>query len=168
MRNFEILRYIKKWKYLIVIVCILGAVLVYQYAMSKQTYTAQTVLRYSNSEASYGLTPSGDSLDVSEIYSSKVITGVLEDLDLNTGADSIRSKCAVEPIIPADEESRKEAILKDGEEYVYHPTDYLVTFSVGSDYSKGYAASVLDSILKNYFINYGEKYINQTVLPNNA
>jgi len=168
MRNFEILRYIKKWKYLIVIVCILGAVLVYQYAMSKQTYTAQTVLRYSNSEASNGLTPSGDSLDVSEIYSSKVITGVLEDLDLNTGADSIRSKCAVEPIIPADEESRKEAILKDGEEYVYHPTDYLVTFSVGSDYSKGYAASVLDSILKNYFINYGEKYINQTVLPNNA
>jgi len=160
MRNFEILRYIKKWKYLIVIVCILGAVLVYQYAMSKQTYTAQTVLRYSNSEASNGLTPSGDSLDVSEIYSSKVITGVLEDLDLNTGADSIRSKCAVEPIIPADEESRKEAILKDGEEYVYHPTDYLVTFSVGSDYSKGYAASVLDSILKNYFINYGEKYIN--------
>lgn len=119
MRNFEILRYIKKWKYLIVIVCILGAVLVYQYAMSKQTYTAQTVLRYSNSEASNGLTPSGDSLDVSEIYSSKVITGVLEDLDLNTGADSIRSKCAVEPIIPADEESRKEAILKDGEEYVY-------------------------------------------------
>ena len=67
------------------IVCILGAVLVYQYAMSKQTYTAQTVLRYSNSEASNGLTPSGDSLDVSEIYSSKVITGVLEDLDLNTG-----------------------------------------------------------------------------------
>lgn len=168
MRNFEILRYIKKWKYLIVIICILGAVLVYQYAMSKQTYTAQTVLRYSNSEASNGLTPSGDSLDVSEIYSSKVITGVLEDLELNSGADSIRSKCAVEPIIPADEESRKEAILKDGEEYVYHPTDYLVTFSVGSDYSKGYAASVLDSILKNYFINYGEKYINQTVLPNNA
>ena len=107
MRNFEILRYIKKWKYLIVIVCILGAVLVYQYAMSKQTYTAQTVLRYSNSEASNGLTPSGDSLDVSEIYSSKVITGVLEDLDLNTGADSIRSKCAVEPIIPADEEKKR-------------------------------------------------------------
>lgn len=34
--------------------------------------------------------------------------------------------------------------------------------------AKGMAASVLDSILKNYFINYGEKYINQTVLPNNA
>lgn len=168
MKNFEVFRYIRKWKYLVIAICILGAFLVYRYAMSKQLYVAQTVLRYSNSEAKNGMTPSGDTLDVTEIYSSNVITGVLEDLGLNTGADSIRSKCAVEPIIPDDEEQRKAAILKEGEEYVYNPTDYLITFSVGSDYSKEYAASVLDSVLKNYFINYGDKYINQTVLPNNA
>lgn len=168
MKNFEIFRYIKKWRYLIVLICIAGAVLVYQYAMAKQVYTAQTVLSYSNSEAKSGMTPSGDVLDVNEIYSSKVITGVLEDLSLTTGADSIRSRCSVEPIISEDEEARKEAILKEGEEYVYYPTDYLITFGVDSDYSQEYAATVLDSILENYFINYGEKYINQTVLPNNA
>ena len=168
MKNFEIFRYIKKWRYLIVLICIAGAVLVYQYAMAKQVYTAQTVLSYSNSEAKSGMTPSGDVLDVNEIYSSKVITGVLEDLSLTTGADSIRSRCSVEPIISEDEEARKEAILKEGEEYVYYPTDYLITFGVDSDYSQEYAATVLDSIMENYFINYGEKYINQTVLPNNA
>lgn len=168
MKNFEAFRYIRKWKYLIIAVCILGAFLVYQYAMSKQLYVAETVLRYSNVEAKSGMTPSGDTLDVTEVYSSDVITGVLEDLNLSTGADSIRSKCAVEPIIPADEEQRKEAILKEGEEYIYNPTDYHITFSVGSEHSKEYAANVLDSVLKNYFIAYGDRYINQTVLPNNA
>ncbi len=168
MKSFEVFRYIKKWKYLIVAICILGVLLVYRYAMSQQAYTAQTVLRYSNSEAKSGLTPSGDPLDVTEIYSSNVITGVLEDLGLDTGADSIRSKCQVEPIIPDDEIERKTAILKEGGEYEYNPTDYLVTFRVGSEYSKEYASTVLDSILKNYFVVYGDKYINQTVLPNNA
>ncbi len=168
MRNFEVLRYIKRWRFLIIAVCILGALLVYMYGMSQQVYTAQTVLRYSNSEAKSGMTPSGDTLDVSEIYSSNVITGVLEDLDMDIGADAIRSRCSVTPIVSADEEARKEAILEEGEEYEYYPTDYLVSFGVDSDNSPEYAASVLDSILKNYFISYGEKYINQTVLPNDA
>lgn len=168
MKGFEVFRYIKKWRYLIIAVCILGVLLVYRYAMSRQTYTAQTILRYTNAEAKSGMTPSGDTLDVTEIYSSNVITGVLEDLGLDTGADSIRSKCQVEPIIPDDEIERKTAILKEGGEYEYNPTDYLVTFRVGSEYSKEYASSVLDSILKNYFVVYGDKYINQTVLPNNA
>lgn len=168
MKSFEALRYIRRWKYLVIAVCILGVLLVYRYAMSRQLYTAQTVVRYSNSEATNGMTPSGDPIDVTEIYSSNVITGVLEDLGLDTGADSIRSKCQVEPIIPEDEIERKEAILKEGGDYTYSPTDYLVTFKVGSEYSKEYAANVLDSMLKNYFVNYGDKYINQTVLPNNA
>ncbi len=168
MRNFEVFRYIKKWRFLIVAVCILGALIVYKYAMSQQVYTAQTVIRYSNSEAKRGMTPSGDTLDVTEIYSSNVITDVLEDLNLGASVDSIRSRCSVVPIISEDEEARKEAILKEGEEYEYYPTDYLVTFGVDSDYTQEYAANVLDSILENYFINYGEKYINQTVLPNNA
>lgn len=168
MRNFEVFRYIKRWRFLIVAVCLLGALVVYKYAMSQQVYTAQTVIRYSNPEAKSGMTPSGDTLDVSEIYSSNVITDVLEDLDLGMGVDAIRSRCSVVPIISEDEEARKEAILKEGEEYEYYPTDYLVTFGVDSDYTQEYAANVLDSMLENYFISYGEKYINQTVLPNNA
>lgn len=168
MKNFEILRYIKKWRFLIIAICILGTVVVYRYVMSQQVYTAQAVLRYSNPEAESGLTPSGDTIDVTEIYSSDVITRVLEELSLNVGGDSIRSRCSIEPIIPEDETTRKEALLDEGEEYEYNPTDYLVTFGVDSSYTKDYAAAVLDSILENYFISYGEKYINQTVLPNNA
>lgn len=168
MNNFNLLRYLSKWKYLIFIVCVLGALLVYRYAMYNQEYTASTVISYTNNDASKGRTPSGDDLDVTEIYSATVITSVLEDLNLNIGADAIRSKCRVEGVTPADEEIRKQAILEQGEEYEYFPTDYVVSFSVGSEYSQDFARTVLDSIIKNYFATYGERYINQQTLPNNS
>lgn len=167
MNKFNLLRYLSKWKYLIFLVCVFGAFVVYKYAMYNQEYTASTVISFTNPDASSGKTPSGNDLDVTEIYSASVITNVLEDLNLNIGADAIRSKCRVEGIIPADEEVRKEAILEQGEEYEFFPTDYVVSFSVGSEYDKNFAHTVLDSIIKNYFAVYGEKYINQQTLPNN-
>lgn len=167
MNKFNLLRYLSKWKYLIFVVCVLGALLVYKYAMYNQEYTASTVISYTNSDAAKGRTPSGDDLDVTEVYSAAVITNVLEDLNLNIGADAIRSKCRVEGITPPDEETKKEAILEQGEEYEFFPTDYVVSFSVGSEYNKDFARMVLDSIIKNYFATYGEKYINQQTLPNN-
>lgn len=168
MNKFNLLRYLSKWKYLIFIVCVLGAVIVYKYAMYNQEYTASTVISYTNPSAADGTTPSGDEIDVTEIYSAAVITSVLEDLNLNIGADVIRSNCKVEEVIPPDEETRKQAILEEGEEYSYFPTDYVVSFSVGSDYGRDFAHMVLDSIIKNYFATYGEKYINQQTLPNNS
>ena len=167
MKNFEILRYLNKWKHFIFIVSVLGAVMVYKYAMYNQEYTAQTIISYTNLGADQGKTPSGDDLDVTEIFSSSVITKVLEDIDANINADTIRSKCKVEGITPLDEETKKEALLEKGEEYEFFPTDYIVSYSVSSEYTKDFARSVLDSIIKNYFIIYGEKYINQQTLPNN-
>ena len=167
MNKFNLLRYLSKWKYLIFAVSFIGAFVVYRYAMYNQEYTASTVIRYTNNAATEGMTPSGDELDVSEIYSATVITSVLEDLNLNAGVDTIRSKCRVEPITPPDEDVRKQALLEQGEEYEYFSTDYIVSFSVGAEYSQSFARTVLDSILKNYFSTYGEKYINQQTLPNN-
>ena len=168
MNKFNLLRYLSKWKYLIFAVSFLGAFVVYRYAMYNQEYTASTVIRYTNEAATNGMTPSGDELDVSEIYSATVITSVLEDLNLNAGVDTIRSKCRVQEITPPDEDVRKQALLEQGEEYKYFSTDYIVSFSVGSEYSESFARTVLDSIIKNYFSTYGEKYINQQTLPNNS
>lgn len=167
MKNFELLRYLNRWKHFIFIFSVLGALLVYKYAMYNQEYTAQTIISYTNQAATKGETPSGTPIDVTEIYSSTVITNVLEDLDLDISADTIRSKCKVEGIIPDDEETKKAALLDKGEEYEFFPTDYVVSYSVSSDYTKEFARTVLDSIIKNYFIIYGEKYINQQTLPNN-
>lgn len=112
MNKFNLLKYLSKWKYLIFAVCVLGALIVYKYAMYNQEYTASTVISYTGQNAANGKTPSGDDIDVTEIYSAAVITNVLEDLNLNIGADAIRSKCKVTEIIPPDEEVKNRLFWK--------------------------------------------------------
>ena len=46
MNKFNLLKYLSKWKYLIFAVCVLGALIVYKYAMYNQEYTASTVQLY--------------------------------------------------------------------------------------------------------------------------
>ena len=168
MREFQILRYLSKGKFLIFIIALVGALAVYYYASSKQTYTAVTAIRYANDAIGDGLTPNGSELDVSEIYSSTVISGAIEDLGLNCTIDEIRSKIKVAPMISEDEEQKKATALDKGDEYTYFPTDYTITFEVDNEKSMDYARSVLDAVLKNYYRFYSERYVDQLILPNNA
>ena len=168
MREFQILRYLAKWKLLIFIIALAGALGVYYYADSNQTYTAVTAIRYTNSAISQGLTPNGSPLDVSEIYSSTVISGAIEDLGLKCNVDEIRSKIKVEPIIPEDEKTKKETALDKGDYYYYFPSDYKISFEVGNDKSMSYARYVMDAVLNNYYRFYSERYVDQLILPNNA
>ena len=168
MREFQILRYLSKGKFLIFIIALVGALAVYYYASSKQTYTAVTAIRYANDAIGQGLTPNGSELDVSEIYSSTVISGAIDDLGLECTVDEIRSKIKVEPMIPEEEEQKKTTALDKGEEYTYFPTDYIISFEVDNEKSMDYARSVLDAVLKNYYRFYSERYVDQLILPNNA
>ena len=168
MKEFQLLRYLSKGKFLILIVALLGAVGVYFYADSQQEYTATTVLRYANGAIEQGLTPNGSELDVSEIYSSTVIKGAIEDLGLNCSVDEVRSKVKVTPIIPEEEEQKKETAITKGEEYKYFPTDYIITYTADSEKSMNYAGNMLDAIIENYYSFYSEKYVDQLILPNNA
>ncbi len=168
MKEFQILRYLAKGKLLIFIIALVGALGVYYYANSNQTYTAVTAIRYANDAIDQGLAPNGSELDVSEIYSSTVISGAIEDLNLDCMVDEIRSKFKVEPIIPEEEELKKQTAIDKGDEYDYFPTDYKITYEVGNDKSMSYARYVLDAVLKNYYRFYSEKYVDQLILPNNA
>ena len=168
MKEFQLMRYLSKGKFIILIVALLGAVWVYFYASSQQVYTASTVIRYANDAISSGLTPNGSELDVSEIYSSTVIKGAIEDLGLNCSVDEVRSKVKVTEVIPEDEKLKKETAIDKGEEYEYFPTDYVITYEAGSDKSLNYAGNMLDAIIKNYYAFYSDKYVDQLILPNNA
>lgn len=168
MKEFQLLRYLSKGKFIIFIVALVGAIWVYSYASSQQVYTATTVIRYANGAISEGLTPNGSKLDVSEIYSSTVIKGAIEDLGLNCSVDEVRSKIKVRAVISEEEEEKKETAISKGEEYSYFPTDYIITFEAGPDKSMNYAGNMLDAVIKNYYMFYSERYIDQLILPNNA
>ena len=73
MKNFQILRYLKKILPFIVILCLLATYAVYFKLSRSNTYIASEVIHYNDEQAEKGLTPTGDKLDVNEIKSSAVI-----------------------------------------------------------------------------------------------
>lgn len=168
MRKFQILRYLKKWKYIIIIIAIVGSIGVYWYGSKNQSYTATAVIEYKNPDAATGKNPDGTEIDSSEIISAAVITDVISDLSLKTNVEDIRSKCKITEVIPDEETEKKKAALEQGKDYEYIVTRYQISFTVGSGSSKDYARDVLDSILTNYFSFYCEKYVDYAVFPNNA
>ena len=168
MKEFQLPRYLRTFSLLIALVTILGCLGVYAYASGNQTYTASTILEYVNNSAAEGLTPSGTPLDVTEIYSASVVTDAIKELGINTSVESIRSGITVTPIIPPDEETRKEAILEEGEEYEYFPTQYEVSFTGGSNTNYDFVTDVLNAVIDSYLIQYSTKYIDDVSFPQNA
>lgn len=168
MKDFQIVRYVSSWKYLIALCTVIGGVVFYSYFSRQQVYTAYAIISYTNLDAKSGKTPSGADIDVSEIYSPNVVADAIEKLESNVSVDFVRSRIKVEPIVSDEEQKRKEAILKEGEEYEEYPTDYYITFSVESDYSEDFAKNMLNTVLSSYFDFYSEKYVARAVIPNNV
>lgn len=167
MKQFSILRYIKQFSLLILLLAFVGSVGIYRYGQSKQRYIASTTIQYTNTGAKDGYTPDGTPLDVEEIYSSTVIDAALKDLGYQANVDSIRSNCYVEEVIPEEQKKLNEVLLEKGEQSTYTADTYRVFFVGGNDTSANYAWNVLDAIIKNYCEFYTEKYVEEQ-LQNNA
>ena len=164
MKKFNIIRYLKRWWPLIALMSIFAGAFFMRYATNHQAYTAQAVIKYTYDAASEGLTPNGEPLDVSEIFSSTVVKEAIERLGYSVNVDTIRSGGTVTGITPADVQTRQDALAEKGEEVEeYYPTEYVVKLTVGSSRSAEFARLMLDEILSCYFASFGEKYADRVM-----
>lgn len=169
MKSFQVFRYLKRWWILIALCSCVAGLYMYRYTKNNQEYTAQTIIRFTNSGIENGEAPDGSKLDVSEIFSSTVIENALDILGDESGVDAIRKRGSVTEIIPSDVQASIDSKIENGQDYdEYYSTDYLVKFTAPSDKSGEYAQQILDTILDCYFVFFGEKYINQSYVPNNS
>lgn len=168
MKAFCITRYLRRFCPAIVLVTLAGALGVYGYAASRQTYTASTVIRYANSGASSGYAPNGEPIDVGEIYGAQVISGVIEALGLSDKPDALRSRCYAEAVISDEQSSINQVLLARGEATDFFADTYTVCFVADGARGEGYARDVLDAILSGYCDLYSERYVEQRLLPNGA
>ena len=162
MKNFQIIRYLKKLLPIIVIFCLLATYAVYFKLSASNTYIASEVIHYNDAQAEQGLAPTGDKLDVNEIKSSAVMSKVVDKMGL-TGiysVDSLISRIDITPIEDADKVAQKEAKLEEGEEYIYEPSTFIVSFAATSGEGPDFARTVLDEILDVYFEQFSQKYVN--------
>ena len=166
MKKFEILRYLKRFSFLIFLLSRAGSLLIYLYADNKQAYTASVVIKYTNSGVADGYAPDGSKLDVNEIYSSAVISQAMDALGASGKLSNIRSNVTVTPIIPDDQQKINDALIEKGEEITYFPNTYRVSLVVSGKQGANYARNMLDAILQSYCTYYTEKYVEQKLSLN--
>ena len=166
MKKFEILRYLKRFSFLIFLLSLAGSLLIYLYADNKQEYTASVVIKYTNSGVADGYAPDGSKLDVNEIYSSAVISQAMDALGASGKLSNIRSNVTVTPIIPDDQQRINDALIEKGEEITYFPNTYRVSLVVSGKQGANYARNMLDAILQSYCTYYTEKYVEQKLSLN--
>ena len=162
MKNFQILRYLKKLLPFIFVFCLVATYGVYFKLSSSNTYIASEVIHYNDPQAEKGLAPTGDKLDVNEIKSSAVMSKVVDKMGL-TGiysVDSLISRVNITPIVDEDKMAQKEAKLEEGEEYIYEPSTFIVSFAATSGEGPDFARTILDETLDVYFEQFSQKYVN--------
>ena len=162
MKSFQILRYLKKILPLIIVFCLLATYAVYFKLSTSNTYIASEVIHYNDEQAEKGLAPTGDKLDVNEIKSSAVMSKVVDKMGL-TGiysVDNLISRINITPIADEDKIAQKDAKLEEGEEYIYEPSTYVVSFTATSGEGADFARMILDEVLDVYFEQFSQKYVN--------
>ncbi len=162
MKSFQILRYLKKILPLIIVFCLVATYAVYFKLSRSNSYIASEVIHYNDEQAEKGLAPTGDKLDVNEIKSSAVMSKVVDKMGL-TGiysVDSLISRINITPIEDKDKVAQKEAKLEEGEEYIYEPSTFIVSFAATSGEGADFARTILDETLDVYFERFSQKYVN--------
>lgn len=162
MKNFQIFRYIKRLLPIIVVICLLATYGVYFKLSRSNMYIASEVIHYNDPQAEQGLAPTGDKLDVNEIRSSAVMSKVVDKMGL-TGVysvDSLISRIDITPIEDKDKVAQRDAKLEVGEEYIYKPSKFIVSFSATSGEGPEFARTILDETLDVYFETFSQKYVN--------
>lgn len=162
MKNFQIIRYLKKLLPFIVVFCLLATYVVYFKLSTSNSYIASEVIHYNDEQAEKGLAPTGEKLDVNEIRSSAVMSKVVNKMGL-TGiysVDSLISRISITPIEDADKVAQKDAKLEEGEEYIYEPSTFIVSFAATSGEGADFARTILDETLDVYFEQFSQKYVN--------
>ncbi len=162
MKNFVFLKYVKKLLPLLIVICLLATYVVYFKLSSSNTYIASEVIHFNDEQAEKGLAPTGEKLDVSEIKSSAVMSKVVDKMGL-TGiysVDSMTSRINITPIEDKDKAAQKDAKLEEGEEYIYEPSTFIVSFAATSGEGAEFARTMLDETLDVYFEQFSRKYVN--------
>lgn len=162
MKKFQIFRYLKRILPLIIIVCLLATGVIYYKLSASNNFIAAEVIHYNDEQAEKGLAPDGGKLDVNEIKSSAVMSKVVDRLGL-TGiysVDSLISRIYITPVEDKDKAAQKDAMLEAGEEYIYKPSTFIVSFAATSDEGAEFARTILDETLDVYFEQFSQKYVN--------
>ena len=168
MKEFQLMRYIRNWWWMIAVLSAISGVLFYSFISSRQTYRAQTMIEYTNDQAENGLYPSGDEINVQEIRSSSVISNALNSLGMSASVDSVRGRVSIAENLTDEQKAIQEVKWANGESYTLFPTQYIISYTTTAQESSTDARRVLEAIVDSYVQLYSEKYVSISKVPNSV
>ena len=171
MKELDVFRYLKKYRTMIILLSILAGVSFFLICPHYiQQYTAVTVIEYTGSRASEGLSPDGSDIDTSEIYATNLVSQAMKALGIEyteATTDDIRMNIQVEPVITEEDLQVQQSKLENGEkDYEFIPTRFVVSFNCGVGNGKEYPRKVLNQILQEYAVYYGKNHVNTSLAAN--
>ncbi|AGC67167.1 exopolysaccharide biosynthesis-like protein [Thermoclostridium stercorarium subsp. stercorarium DSM 8532] len=151
----EILEVILKGKWLIALITIVAVLLtgIGTYIMLPNSQHVVAIININYPGIEQGLNPDGTQFDILQLKSPYVIEKALEELALtNSGLklDEIRRNIDITPIVPDDVSQRAETILKQGQEFVYYPSEYKITYKINKAFSYSQGIQLVEEIISQY------------------
>lgn len=166
LRLIDIFKYLFKWKYRIIAAIILSFFAARFYVSSIQTSVARVVIEFNDTSVSNGTFPNGSEFDQYQIVSPEVLQNVINALDLKDSVESLRRRITVTPIIPKAVDELRAAKAKNGEEYEYHPTSFVISYN-GKSSQEGYKVrELLETLVFKYIDYYSESYSSIASITN--
>lgn len=166
----NIIRKSKK-KIITCIICILSATMLtgffaYGYFQKKQTYVAETNIKFVNSDAKNGYAYDGSKIDevIKEITGAEVLDKAIQLTGASITANRLSGQLSIEEVIPPEEQEKKQSALDNGKEYEYNVVEYKV--SIHSDLPE--AGKLLNNVARSFMEYYSDKHMNTEVFPSDC
>lgn len=133
----------------------------------KQTYTAFTNIKFTNSDASNGYAYDGSLITecIKDITGTEVLNKAINDVGVENSitANGLAKLITVEEVIPDDEQKKIDSALDNGKEYEYNPIEYKI--SISTDMPE--AGKILNAVAGEFIIYYSENHIASDTFPSN-
>lgn len=134
----------------------------------KQTYTASTNIKFTNSDASNGYAYDGSKIEdcIKDITGTEVLNSAINDVGVESSitANGLAKLITVEEVIPDDEQKKIDSALDNGKEYEYNPVEYKI--SISTDMPE--AGKILNAVANEFIIYYSENHISSDTFPSDV
>ena len=155
-----------RWKFLILLLTILG--LVFGFSASNFIEGSESEVMTISELRWEGITegeyPDGRRFIANEMFSANNYALVIQNSNLNTSIDNLRSNISIEPIIPARTLTQIDNALRQGQQLSFHPTLFNIKVNhsgLGVDVAA--AQNILNLLINQFEADFEQRYIQQTI-----
>lgn len=151
----EIIETVWKGKWLIALITVIALLLtgLGTYFMLPESKSVVAIVELNYPGIELGQNPDGTQFDIRQLKSPYVIEHALKETELNNSGikpDQVRRNIDITAIVPNDIAQRAENMIKQGNEYVYYPSEFKISYKVNKAFSYSQGIALVETVINEY------------------